>query len=68
MNKAFNFLGHSARSLADDHDGSQVVEYSLIVAVIAVALVVALSAVTTGSGVNSIITRLTRCLTTATCL
>jgi len=61
-------LKHSIRSFAQDEDGAQVVEYALIIAVVSIALVVALKALTnSGGGFSSFITRVTNCLTTATC-
>jgi len=50
-----------------EDDGAQVVEYALIIAVISIALVVALQALTTGNSFSSFITRVVNCLTTATC-
>ena len=55
-------------SFAKDEEGAQVVEYALIIAVVSIALVVALRALTTaGGGFATFITRVTSCLTTATC-
>ncbi len=42
MNKLFN----SIRSFAIEEDGAQVVEYALIIAVVSIALVIALRALT----------------------
>ena len=42
MNKLFN----SIRSFAIEEDGAQVIEYALIIAVVSIALVVALQAIT----------------------
>jgi pilus assembly protein Flp/PilA len=51
-----------------DDEGAQVVEYALIIAVVSIALVVALKALTSsGGGFSSFITRVTNCLTTSTC-
>jgi pilus assembly protein Flp/PilA len=56
------------RRFADEEDGAQVVEYALIIAVVSIALVVALHALTNnGGGFAQFITRVTNCLTTATC-
>jgi pilus assembly protein Flp/PilA len=56
------------RRFAADEDGAQVVEYALIIAVVSIALVIALHALTdNGGSFASFITRVTNCLTTATC-
>ncbi|MBS3018160.1 hypothetical protein DJFAAGMI_00891 [Comamonas sp. PE63] len=62
-------FGHSLLSFARDDEGAQVVEYALIIAVVSIALVVALKALTSsGGGFSSFITRVTNCLTgTGTC-
>jgi pilus assembly protein Flp/PilA len=54
-------------SFIKDDDGSQVIEYALIIAVVSIALVVALNALTTGTTFTTFITRVNACLTTATC-
>jgi pilus assembly protein Flp/PilA len=57
-----------ARSFAHEDDGAQVVEYALIIAVVSIALVIALRALTAnGGGFSTFIGRVTNCLTTATC-
>jgi pilus assembly protein Flp/PilA len=58
-----NVLARFARA----EDGSQVIEYALIIAVVSIALVVALQALTTGTTFSSFITRVQNCLTTTTC-
>ncbi len=59
----------SFRSFSREEDGAQVVEYALIIAVVSIALVVALSALTdAGGGFATFITRVTTCLTTANCV
>ena len=51
-----------------EEDGAQVVEYALIIAVVSIALVVALSALTAdGGGFGTFITRVVDCLTGGTC-
>jgi pilus assembly protein Flp/PilA len=56
------------RAFVREDDGAQVVEYALIIAVVSIALVIALSALTAnGGGFSTFITRVTNCLTTATC-
>lgn len=52
---------------AHEEDGSQVIEYALIIAVVSIALVVALQALTTGTTFSSFITRVQNCLTTTSC-
>jgi pilus assembly protein Flp/PilA len=54
-------------SFSREEDGSQVIEYALIIAVVSIALVVALQALTTGTTFSSFITRVQNCLTTTTC-
>ena len=67
MNKIMNAIRNMLGSFASDEEGAQVVEYALIIAVVSIALVVALKALTTG-GFATFITRVTTCLTgTATC-
>ena len=61
-------FGNSLLSFARDEEGAQVVEYALIIAVVSIALVVALKALTaSGGGFSSFITRVSNCLTTSTC-
>jgi pilus assembly protein Flp/PilA len=62
MNK---FLS-SIRSFAIEDDGAQVIEYALIIAVVSIALVVALSAIT-GTQMSGFITRVGLCLTGGAC-
>ena len=50
-----------------EDDGAQIVEYALIIAVISIALVLALQPLLIAGGISSFISRLTACLTTATC-
>ena len=51
-------------SFAKDEEGAQVVEYALIIAVVSIALVIALRALTdAGGGFAQFITRVTDCLT-----
>lgn len=55
-------------SLAREDEGAQIIEYALIVAVVALSLVIALNAITSNSGgFTQLITRLVACLTTSTC-
>jgi pilus assembly protein Flp/PilA len=65
-----NFLqavGQSTRSLLRDEEGAQVIEYALIIAVVSIALVVALRALTTGGTFTTFINTVGRCLTGGTC-
>ena len=69
MNKFLNTVNNSIRSFAKDEEGAQVVEYALIIAVVSIALVIALSTLTTNGGsFSTFIGRVTTCLTTATCV
>lgn len=57
------------RNFLQEDDGAQVVEYALIIAVVSIALVIALSALTAnGGGFSTFIGRVTNCLTTNTCV
>ena len=67
MDKFLNTVDHAIRSFAKDEDGAQVVEYALIIAVVSIALVIALRALTTGATFTNFIARVNTCLTTATC-
>ncbi|MDF3036470.1 MAG: hypothetical protein K0S28_1744 [Paucimonas sp.] len=68
MKKLFNSFRTSIAGFARDEEGAQVVEYALIIAVVSIALVIALQALTdNGGGFATFITRVTNCLTTATC-
>lgn len=69
MNKFLNAAKNAIRSFAKDEDGAQVVEYALIIAVVSIALVIALQALTqAGGGFAVFIARVTTCLTTAACV
>jgi pilus assembly protein Flp/PilA len=67
MNTLLSKLKTSAVAFAQDEEGSQVIEYALIIAVVSIALVVALQALTTGTTFSSFISRVQSCLTTTTC-
>jgi pilus assembly protein Flp/PilA len=57
-----------AAGFARDEEFAQIVQYSLIIAVVSIALVIALSALVVGSGpLGTFIARVTACLTTAVC-
>lgn len=69
MNKFMNAIRNSVGSFVKDEEGAQVVEYALIIAVVSIALVIALSALTdAGGGFAVFIGRVTTCLTTAACV
>ena len=69
MNSFLTQFNNSIRSFAKEEEGAQVVEYALIIAVVSIALVVALQALTAaGGGFGVFITRVTTCLTTANCV
>lgn len=55
-------------AFAREEDGSQVIEYALIIAVVSIALVIALQGLTgNNSSFSGFITRVKNCLTTSTC-
>jgi pilus assembly protein Flp/PilA len=65
MNNVFNAVKKSVFSFAKEEDGAQVVEYALIIAVVSIALVVALKALTNNGGsFSDFIDRVTNCLKT----
>lgn len=51
-----------------EEDGAQVIEYALIIAVLSIALVLAVDALTIGGSFASFIVRMASCLTTAVCV
>ena len=68
MQNLFKVIGQSTQNFLREEEGAQVVEYALIIAVVSLALVVALKGLTANNGgFTSFITRVTNCLTTATC-
>ncbi|MDP3618941.1 MAG: Flp family type IVb pilin [Ramlibacter sp.] len=56
-----NKLLASIRSFAAEEDGAQVIEYALIIAVVSIALVIALRALT-GANFSGFIARVNNCL------
>ena len=67
MNKLINAIKQGAVNFARDEEGAQVVEYALIIAVVSIALVAALKALTAGGGgFATFIGRVTTCLTSLT--
>ncbi|BEP34610.1 hypothetical protein GmRootV59_15840 [Variovorax sp. V59] len=68
MNNFFQAIGQFTRGFLRDDDGAQVIEYALIIAVVSIALVVALKALTAnGGGFSTFIATVTRCLTGGAC-
>jgi pilus assembly protein Flp/PilA len=66
MNKFVNAIRNSVGSFIKDDEGAQVVEYALIIAVVSIALVIALSALTANGGsFATFINRVVLCLTVA---
>lgn len=51
-----------------EEDGAQVIEYALIIAVLSIALVIAVDALTIGGSFANFIGRVATCLRTAACL
>ena len=67
MNNVLQAIGQFTRGFLRDDDGAQVIEYALIIAVVSIALVVALRALTTGTTFTTFIATVGRCLTGGTC-
>lgn len=67
MNKFTAKVKNSVLSFSQDEEGAQVVEYALIIAVVSIALIIALQGLTTDGYFTNFITRVSNCLTTATC-
>jgi pilus assembly protein Flp/PilA len=68
MTKLLAGLKKAVFSLAQGEEGAQVVEYALIIAIISIALVIALSTLTSSGGnFAAFITRITTCLTGGVC-
>ena len=68
MNKLIATIKNGTLNFACDEEGAQVVEYALIIAVVSIAIVIALRALTTGADFTTWIGRVATCLTTATCV
>ena len=68
MNKLINAIKNGAVNFSRDEEGAQVVEYALIIAVVSIALVLALKALTTGTSFTTWIARVSNCLNTAACV
>ena len=67
MSNILQSIGQFSRNFLRDEEGAQVVEYALIIAVVSIALVIALRALTTGATFTNFIARVNTCLTTANC-
>jgi pilus assembly protein Flp/PilA len=67
MNKFLASIKSGIASFAREEEGAQIVEYALIIAVVSIALVIALSALG-GTHMTTFVSRVTACLTTATCV
>lgn len=68
MEQISTLIKNGVVNFARDEEGAQIVEYGLIIAVVSIALVIALSAIAGGGGpFGAFISRVTSCLTTATC-
>ena len=67
MNKLIKAIKNGVVNFSRDEEGAQVVEYALIIAVVSIALVLALQALTTGATFTTWIQRVSDCLNTATC-
>lgn len=71
MNHIAQQFGQSLQSFVRDEEGAQIVEYGLIIAVVSIALVLALKGLAgtgTGTPFGDFIDRVSKCLTTATCV
>lgn len=69
INTLLNAVKDGAVNFVSDEEGAQIVEYGLIIAVVSIALVIALAKIAGGTGpFGAFITRVTNCLTTATCV
>lgn len=67
MKNFLQAIGQSTRGFLRDDDGAQIVEYALIIAVISIALIVALRALTTGASFTTFIAHVGNCLTGVSC-
>ncbi len=67
MKKLFKHLPSGVARFLREEEGSQVIEYALIIAVVSIALVAALKGLTTGTTFSDFITRVGNCLSTSTC-
>lgn len=67
MDSSPKIVDHSIHLFLNGDEGAQVVEYALIIAVVSIALVLALQALT-DTGFSVWIGRVSNCLTTANCI
>jgi pilus assembly protein Flp/PilA len=68
MKNILQAIGQSTGSFLRDEEGAQVIEYALIIAVVSIALIVALKALTAnGGGFATFITHVTNCLSGTSC-
>jgi pilus assembly protein Flp/PilA len=68
MKNLLQAIGQSTRGFLRDDEGAQVVEYALIIAVVSIALIVALKALTNNGGsFSTFITHVSNCLTGVSC-
>ncbi len=67
MTLSFSAMWPSLARFLREEEGSQVIEYALIIAVVSIALVAALKGLTTGTTFSDFITRVGNCLSTSTC-
>jgi len=66
MNSLLTQFNNSIRSFAKDEEGAQVVEYSLIIAVVSIGLVLAINGLS--GGFATFIQRVTDCLMGTACV
>lgn len=66
MSNILQSIGQFSRNFLRDEEGAQIVEYALIIAVVSIALIVALQALTTTS-FSTFITHVSNCLTGVSC-
>jgi pilus assembly protein Flp/PilA len=69
MNQLIHHITSAVQEFSQEEDGAQVIEYALIIAVVSIALVVALKALTKdGAGFSNFIKKVGDCLSTpSTC-
>lgn len=67
MSNYLQAIGQFTRSFLRDDDGAQVIEYALIIAVVSIALIVALRALTNGGAFTTFVATVGRCLTGGAC-
>ncbi len=68
MKQFIQSFKNAAKSFSKEEDGAQVIEYALIIAVVSIALVTALSTLTTDNGnFSTFISKVGNCLTSGSC-